>query len=104
MTSHAHSTSIRPYVVVWAILICMTILTAAVSFLELGNVIWHLVIALVIAVFKASLVVLFFMHASTSSRLTWIVIACACFFLGILFVLTLSDYMSRDMIQFMPGH
>ncbi|HZU35058.1 MAG TPA: cytochrome C oxidase subunit IV family protein [Gemmataceae bacterium] len=104
MTSHAHSTSIRPYVIVWAILICMTILTAAVSFFELGTTVWHLIIALVIATFKASLVILFFMHAASSSRLTWIVIVCAVFFLGILFLLTLTDYMSRDMIPLMPGH
>ena len=104
MTTHAHSTSIRPYVIVWAILIVMTILTAAMSFVEMGHAYWHLIVALAIALFKGSLVVLFFMHAISSSRLTWIVIVVACFWLGILFVLTLSDYLSRNMIPFMPGH
>jgi cytochrome c oxidase subunit IV len=104
MTTHVHSSSIRPYVFVWAILIVMTILTAAMSFVEMGHAYWHVIVALAIAGFKASLVVLFFMHAISSSRLTWIVICVACFWLGILFVLTLTDYFSRNMIPFMPGH
>ncbi len=104
MSTHAHATAIPTYVIVWAILILMTILTAAVSFVELGHAYWHLVIALSIALFKASLVVLIFMHGLQSSRLTWIVISVACFWLGILFVLTLTDYLSRNMVPFMYGH
>ena len=53
---------------------------------------------------RASLVVLFFMHAIVSPQLTWIVIAVACFWVGILFVLTLGDYFSRGSVPFMPGH
>jgi cytochrome c oxidase subunit 4 len=64
----------------------------------------HIVAGLIIAVCKASLVVLFFMHALISPRLTWLVILVACFWLGLLFVLTLSDYFSRGMVPFMPGH
>lgn len=104
MTAHAHGTSIRPYVIVWAVLIAMTVLTAAMSFVEMGHAYWHVIVALAIATFKASLVVLIFMHAISSSRLTWIVIVVAIFWLGILFVLTLTDYFSRDLIPFMPGH
>jgi cytochrome c oxidase subunit 4 len=81
----------------------LTFLTVGVSFLHVPGV-WHIVIGLIIAVCKASLVVLFFMHLLLSSRLTWIVVVVVCFWMGILLVLTLGDYFSRDMVPFMPGH
>ena len=51
--------------------------------------------ALTIAVFKAALVVLFFMHVKYSTRLTWAVVAGSIFWLGILLALTMSDYLTR---------
>ena len=93
----------RTYVTVCALLILLTVLTVAVSFAHLEGV-WHVVCGLAIALCKASLVVLFFMHALISSRVTWIVIAVACFWLGVLLVLGLTDYFSRGMVPFMPGH
>jgi cytochrome c oxidase subunit 4 len=98
-----HTISTRTYVVVCALLVLLTILTVTVSFLHLEGG-WHIFLGLLIAVCKASLVVLFFMHVLLSSRLTWIVIAVACFWVGILFVLTFNDYVTRGLIPFMPGH
>lgn len=95
--------SVWTYLVVCALLVLLTVLTTAVSFMHLLPI-WHLVIGMVIAGCKASLVVLFFMHAIISSRVTWIVILISCFWVGVLFVLTLSDYFSRGMIPFTPGH
>jgi len=91
------------YVSVCVVLVLLTILTLTVSFIDVPGV-WHIVIGLIIGVTKASLVVLFFMHALYSTRLTWSVIAVACFWLGLLLVLTLSDYFSRGMVPHMPGH
>ena len=91
------------YVIVCVVLVVLTILTVSVSFLQVAGV-WHIVIGLVIGVTKASLVVLFFMHALYSTRLTWSVIAVAGFWLGILLVLTFADYFSRGIIPYMPGH
>ena len=51
--------------------------------------------ALGIAILKATLVILFFMHVKYSSRLTKLICGTAFFFLVILFGLTLSDYLSR---------
>jgi cytochrome c oxidase subunit 4 len=93
----------RTYVIVCVLLILLTVLTVAVSFAQLPGV-WHIVFGMLIAVCKASLVVLFFMHVIVSPRLTWLVIAVACFWLGLLLVLTLNDYCSRGMVPFMPGH
>jgi cytochrome c oxidase subunit 4 len=95
--------SSRTYVLVCAALILLTILTVGFSFAHVSGI-WHIAVGLLIALVKASLVILFFMHALISPRLTWIVIAVAVFWLGILLVLTLTDYVSRGMVPFMPGH
>jgi cytochrome c oxidase subunit 4 len=93
----------RSYIIVCVILVLLTFLTLGASFVHLRGV-WHIVAGLIIGLCKASLVVLFFMHALVSSRLTWIVIAVSVFWLGLLLVLTLCDYLTRGLVPFMPGH
>ena len=79
------------YVLVWAALIVLTALTAAVSFVDLGP--FNTVVALLIATFKALLVILFFMHVKyTSEKLTKTVIISSVFWLLILLFLSLADY------------
>jgi cytochrome c oxidase subunit 4 len=95
--------SVKTYVIVCVLLILLTILTITVSFFPLTGT-WHILLGLTIALCKGTLVVLFFMHALLSPRLTWIVIVISVFWVVILFVLTLSDYFSRGSIPFMPGH
>jgi cytochrome c oxidase subunit 4 len=97
------SISVPTYVLVCAILIALTVLTVAISFAPLRSF-WHMVLGMVIALLKASLVVLFFMHAAISPKQTWLVIIVTGFWFGILVVLTLSDYVSRDLLPSMPGH
>src|SRR6266550_2418536 len=75
-----------------ALMVCTT-LTVIAAFINLGNL--NFPVALVIAVFKATLVVLFFMHVKYGSRLTKLVVGTAFFFLGIMLTLTLTDYLSR---------
>jgi len=82
------------YVLVFAALIVFTGLTTGVAFINLGK--WNTVEALVIAVCKASLVVLFFMHLRWSSNLLRIVVASSLLWLAILIGLTLSDVFTRD--------
>jgi cytochrome c oxidase subunit 4 len=91
------------YLSICAALIVLTVLTVTVSFFPIAGP-WHIVIGLVIAILKASLVVLFFMHAIHGDRATWAVIAVACFWVGLVLVLTLGDYFTRGMVPFMPGH
>ena len=55
----------------------------------------NVIIALTIAVVKATLVVLYFMHVRYSSKLIWVIFASALFWLAILFALTFSDYWTR---------
>jgi cytochrome c oxidase subunit 4 len=98
-----HTISPTTYTLVCLILVLLTVLTVSVSFLPVAGV-WHIVIGLAIGLIKASLVVLFFMHLLLSDRVTWLVVAIAGFWLGILLVLTLTDYFSRGLVPYMPGH
>ncbi|MEP6995965.1 MAG: cytochrome C oxidase subunit IV family protein [Acidobacteriota bacterium] len=95
---HDHIVPPRVYLAVFGILILMTATTTAVSFIDLGP--WNTVVALAIAVFKATLVVLFFMHIKYSRPLMRVVIAGGLFWLAILLLLTFSDFVSRG---WLPG-
>jgi cytochrome c oxidase subunit 4 len=83
----------RVYYTVFLILMFCTYLTVQIAFLDLGRI--NSVAALVIAVFKATLVVLFFMHVKYSTRLTWVVVLAGIFWLGIMLALTMGDYLTR---------
>jgi cytochrome c oxidase subunit 4 len=58
----------------------------------------NVIVALTIAVFKASLVVLFFMHAKYSAKRTQLVIIASVFWLAIMLFMTMSDYVTRSWI------
>src|SRR5688572_10143629 len=74
-------------------LMALTALTVYVAYLHLG---WlNFPVAITIALTKASLVVLFFMHVKYSSKLTKLLVASTFFFLASLFGLTMTDYLSR---------
>jgi cytochrome c oxidase subunit 4 len=81
------------YLAIFGALMVCTILTVTAAFINLGNL--NFPVALIIAIFKATLVVLFFMHVRYGSSLTKLIVGTAFFFLGILLTLTLSDYLSR---------
>ncbi len=88
-----HVTSLPVYFGIFAALMILTIVTVAVSRVDLGSL--NTPIALAIAVIKATLVVLFFMHVIHSTRLTWVVIISSFMWLALLFVLTFADYLTR---------
>ena len=71
----------------------LTAVTVGVSFIDLGP--FNTVVAVVIAVTKMLLVILYFMHVRYSSRLTWAVVGGGFFWLAILLFLTLADYLTR---------
>jgi cytochrome c oxidase subunit 4 len=86
------------YYAVFAALMVGTALTVGVAFIDLGAM--NNVLMLGIAITKATLVVLYFMHVRWSTRLTWVVAASGFFWLLILFGLTMTDYLSRGWV---PG-
>ncbi|MET0645116.1 MAG: cytochrome C oxidase subunit IV family protein [Pyrinomonadaceae bacterium] len=83
------------YFAVFGALLVLTAVTVAVANF---NFPWILndVIAMTVAVTKMMLVLLFFMHVRYSSRLIWVIVASMFFWLLILLLLTLTDYVSRD--------
>ena len=81
------------YITIFGALMVCTILTVIAAFINLGNL--NFPVAITIAVFKATLVVLFFMHVMYASKLTKLIVGVAFFFLGIMLSLTLADYLSR---------
>ncbi|HEV2912769.1 MAG TPA: cytochrome C oxidase subunit IV family protein [Pyrinomonadaceae bacterium] len=92
-----HIVSKKVYVVIFGALLLGTGLTVLAAFRDLDNLFVgaNTVVALTIAVVKATLVVLYFMHVRYSSRLTWVIVVAGFFWLGIMFVLTMSDYATR---------
>jgi cytochrome c oxidase subunit IV len=89
-----HIVPVRVYLVIFLALLVGTALTIVAAFYDFP---WQLntVIALTIASIKGTLVVLYFMHVRYSPRLVWVIVASALFWLGIMFALTFSDYMTR---------
>jgi cytochrome c oxidase subunit IV len=83
----------RTYYLIFLTLMVCTAITVAVAFVDLGPL--NAIVAMTIAVLKATLVVLFFMHVKYSTRLTWAVVLGSVFWLGILIVMTAGDYLTR---------
>jgi len=81
------------YLLVFATLLCLTLITVDVAFYNFG---WlNLYLALGIATTKATVIVLYFMHVKFSPRLIWVFALAGIFWLIILFALTFSDYLTR---------
>jgi cytochrome c oxidase subunit 4 len=81
------------YYAIFGALMILTGVTVGAAFINLGSL--NFPVAITIAITKATLVILFFMHVKYSSRLTKMVVAMSFFFLFIMFGLTLTDYLSR---------
>lgn len=95
-----HISPVKNYVGIFLALMFFTAITVWVAFQDLGPL--NTLVALGIAVIKASLVILFFMHGRYSTRLTKLVIVSAFLWLFILFAFTMTDFMSRGWLG-VPG-
>ena len=97
MSEHEeHNEHIVPpgvYAVIITTLLILTGITVFAAYVDLGR--FNIVVALGIATVKATLVVLFFMHAKYVPERTKLVIISGIFWLGLLLLMTLSDYVSR---------
>ena len=98
----AEAISQRIYYRAFAALLALTLLTWGASYIHFGGHL-NLIVAVTIAVCKAGLVVLFFMHVRYSSRLIWVFIGAGIFWLALLLALTLGDYLSRDWLPTSAG-
>ena len=97
-----HISPLRTYYTIFGALMVLTAITVGVAFINLGAL--NFTVAISIAILKATLVVLSFMHVKFSSRLTKLFVASGFFFLLILFTLTLTDYVSRGWLTAPPSN
>lgn len=89
---------VKVYAAVFGALLALTITTVAVSKLELGE--YNFVAAMTIAVIKGTLVAMFFMDVRRATSMTKLFVGAGLFWLAILLVFVLSDYLSRG---WLPG-
>jgi cytochrome c oxidase subunit 4 len=88
-----HIVSPKIYLAIFMALMLGTAITVWAAFQNFGK--FNIVIALAVASIKATLVVLYFMHARYSPKRTQLVIVCSVFWLAIMLALTLADYNTR---------
>lgn len=89
-----HIVPVKVYVSIFLALMVGTAVTVLAAFQDFPGPL-NVIVAMTIAVAKATLVVLYFMHVRYSARLIWVIVASALFWIGILFALTFSDYWTR---------
>ena len=95
-----HIVSKKIYFLIFGALMLLTLLTVVAANYDLGSEKINTIVALAIAVTKAVLVVLYFMHVRYSSRLTWVVVAGGFLWLAIMVGLTMSDYLTRGFLTY----
>ena len=91
-STHGHDIKkeVRGYLVVFGALLFLTIVTVCVSYLHL-NLVSAIMVALCIAVIKASLVVCFFMHLISEKKLVYIVLIMTVIFFASVMSITMSE-------------
>ena len=97
---NTHIDSVGIYVKILLALLVATAVTTAVARVDLGG--FSVVVALGIASVKMVLVALFFMHISHSTKLTRLVVLGGLLWLGILLLLTMTDFATRGILG-VPG-
>ena len=97
-----HIVPVRVYVTIFLVLLVGTTLTVIAAFIDFP---WRLntIVALTIATVKATFVVLYFMHVRYSTRLVWVIVIAAFFWMAILFAFTLADYFTRGWLSTQSG-
>lgn len=100
MSSHQHVMPVRTNIAVFVALLVLLVATLGAARLPLGAM--HLPVAMTIAVAKAALIMLFFMHLLHSHKLMMIVSVASFLWLAIMLVLTLNDYLTRGVLH-IPG-
>lgn len=101
--SHKHTSTIFTYMVVWFVLMVLLLATVLAIEIDLDHMLFpgaNISLAMFIAVVKALIVMLWFMHVKDASKLTWIFAGASFIWLGIMVLFTLQDYHTRG---YFPG-
>jgi cytochrome c oxidase subunit 4 len=94
---HAHVSSVPFYVAVFLGLLVLTGATVGQSYVDLGKA--NIILVIVIATLKASLVVTFFMHLKWDNKFNALVFLSTIFFIGVFFAYTLNDTDQRGALD-----
>jgi cytochrome c oxidase subunit IV len=97
-----HGSHVARYAIVWGALLFFTLLTWGLSRLHIPGG-WGVLVALTIAVTKATLVALFFMHLWDQRGANRLVFVTSLVFVMLLIGLTLSDNATRFKLANPPG-
>jgi cytochrome c oxidase subunit 4 len=100
---HKHVSSVATYGIVWFVLMVLLLVTVLAIEIDLDHMVFpgaNITLAMFIAVIKALIVVLWFMHVKDASKLTWVAAGCSFVWFGLMILLTQQDYMTRG---WMPG-
>ncbi len=95
-----HVSPVSLYITIFLALMVLTAVTVFAAFVDLGQ--FNFVVAMVIAAFKATLVIWYFMHVKYASKLTKLTVATGLFFLAILLGLFMVDYGSKALTVMPP--
>ena len=95
-----HVSPVSLYITIFMALMVLTAATVFAAFIDLGQ--FNFLVAMIIAAFKATLVIWYFMHVKYASKLTKLTVATGLFFLAILLGLFLVDYGSKALTQMPP--
>ncbi len=88
-----HVLPVGVYLSVAAALFVLTLVTVTVSQVELGS--FNLIVALLIASIKATLVILFFMHLLYDNKMFMLIMVSSVVFVALFIVFTMFDTMRR---------
>jgi cytochrome c oxidase subunit 4 len=91
--SQHHIVSPKVYALILAALLVGTALTVYAARFDLGAL--NILVALAIAIVKAVLVVLYFMHLRYANQLVWVFAGASIFWLVLLIGITMADYITR---------
>lgn len=100
MTDHSSTAPVSKtgYFVIYAMIAGLIFLAIGVSFMDLGpNVVY---LNFLIAGSQAALLVYFFMHLKSADRLIWLIVGASLFWMMILFLFTLTDYVTRHIAAY----
>ena len=92
---HQSVPPVRVYAIAYIALMVLLALTVAAAFMPSGRG-WGVGVALTIALAKGLLILLYFMHVRYSARMVWAFAGAGFLWLGIMFTLTFSDYLTRN--------
>jgi cytochrome c oxidase subunit 4 len=94
---HHHIVPFKTYLNILIALVILTVLTVTAAHIEMEHT-WHILIAILIATIKASLVAAYFMHLKYDDKMYRVILVAAVFFVIVMFTFCITDIMSRPIV------